>query len=125
MGRLEPIDGKMSSWEGLWWHPEINAFTSAAIKLSDLRKYKGAVRLYVRKNKFFANGTNGRPNYHFSLRALDVDTAKVLEIEDEESEEQDGERLFTYDEVQEIINKVACYVGGEREFGEHLVSDFT
>ena len=49
MGKLEPYDGKRSRWQGLWWHPEYNGFLSEAFSLADIRKYKGQVRLYVRK----------------------------------------------------------------------------
>ena len=121
MGRLELIDGKQTKWEGLWWHPEHNGFSSACLSLADLRKFKGKVRLYVRKNKFFNGGENGRPNYHFCLKYAESDTFYELEVEDEEDK---GVR-FTYSELQSIINRVACCVGGDGEYGEHLVEDFT
>ena len=124
MGRLEPIDGKQTKWDGLWWHPEYNGFSSGVISLADIRKFKGNVRLYVRKNKFYNNGENNRPNYMFCLKDSDSTVFHLMEIEDEENEEAVGV-TFTYDELQDIINRVACYVGGDREYGEHLVSDFT
>lgn len=124
MGKLEPIDGKRTSWQGLWWHPEYNGFSSACLNLSDLRKFKGNVRLYVRKNKFFNNGENGRPNYVFCLKDAESETFYELDVEEEKGEEEKGVR-FTYEELQSIINRVACYVGGEGEYGEHLVTDYT
>ncbi len=123
MGRLEPIDGKQTKWDGLWWHPEYNGFSSGVISLADIRKFKGNVRLYVRKNKFYNKGENNRPNYMFCLKASDSAVYHLMEVEDEEDEEAGV--AFTYDELQDIINRVACYVGGDREYGEHLVSDFT
>ena len=82
MGNLEPFDSKQTKWEGLWWHPEYCGFSSDCINLADLRKFKGNVRLYVRKNKFFNGGENGRPNYHFCIKDANADVFNSLEIED-------------------------------------------
>ena len=123
MGRLEPIDGKQTKWEGLWWHPEYNGFSSAVLDLSDLRKFKGRVRLYVRTNKFFNGGENGRPNYNFTLKDSDADVFHILEVEEDE-EPGEKTRSFTYDELQALINRVACDVGGESSYGEYLVTDY-
>ena len=73
MSKLETIDGKATNWCGLWWHPEYNGFSSAPLNLAQLKKFKGTVRLYVRKNKFFNNGENGRPNYTFCLKDANAD----------------------------------------------------
>lgn len=82
MSKLEVIDGKQTTWEGLWWHPDCQYYSSAVISLAQLRKFKGNVRLYVKKNKFFENGKNGRPNYHFSLRDANSDNVREWDIED-------------------------------------------
>ena len=66
MTKLETFDNKQTKWEGLWWHGEYNGFSSATIDLSALKQFKGKVRLYVRKNKFYENGKNRRPNYFFA-----------------------------------------------------------
>lgn len=120
MGRLEPIDGKCSTWEGLWWHPETNSFTSASLSLSDLRKYKGAVRLIVRKNKYYNGGENGRPNYKFCLRdvARDGKQWPVADIDEE------GERLYTREEVETV--KYGACLDGQRGFdpGDLLIEDY-
>lgn len=118
---LEPIDGKQTKWEGLWWHPDFHNYSSACLKLSDLRKFKGKVRLYVRKNRYYNGGENGRPNYHFCIKAVESDQFHEIELEDAE---QDGV-IFTKKELQHIIDLVACEVGGEGEFGEHIVEDYT
>ena len=81
--KLEVIDGKQTSWEGLWWHPEYNGYSSATISLSELRKFKGNVRLYVRKNKYFNKGENKRPNYCFCLKDSKSEVFSLLEIQDE------------------------------------------
>lgn len=90
MSKLEVFDCKQTSWEGLWWHPEYSSFSSAAINLSQLKKYKGSVRLYVRKNKFYKGGENGRPNYHFCFKDSKAAFAKEIEIEEIQRAESDG-----------------------------------
>lgn len=65
---MKTVDGMTSNWCGLWWHPEYNGFSSAPLNLSELKKYKGTVRLYVRKNKYFNGGENNRPNYQFCIK---------------------------------------------------------
>ena len=87
MGKLEPFERKQTKWEGLWWHPETNSFSSGTISLSDLKKFKGKVRIQIRKNKFFNGGENRRPNYLFTIRDSDSEAFKNLEvIHDEEDE---------------------------------------
>lgn len=108
MGKLEPIERHSTNWEGLWYHREINAFTSAVIDLADLRKFKGKVRLYVRKNRFYNGGENGRPNYHFCLKDASSDIFRMLTVEEDEEDEEDedGETVYTRDEVLRIIHGV-------------------
>lgn len=95
MGRLEPMNGKQTKWDGLWWHPEYNGFSSGVISLADIRKFKGNVRLYVRKNKFYNNGENGRPNYCFCLKDANSEIFHLMEVE-----ESDGDSLA--DKVREL-----------------------
>lgn len=138
MGKLESFDGRQTSWEGLWWHPEYNGFSSVAIDLSELRKFKGKVRLYVRKNKFFKRDT-GRPNYCFCLKdsnsptfteiGVDYDTTEVDAedmpyVEDGTYYTEDGDRLFTRSEVQYAIDCAAR--DGQRGYGpgDNVVSDY-
>ena len=80
MSKLETIDGKTTNWCGLWWHPEYNGFSSESINLAQLKQFKGTVRLYVRKNKYFNGGQNGRPNYTFCLRDAQSETFKSIEV---------------------------------------------
>ena len=87
MGKLQVISGKQTNWGGLWWHPENNSFSSQALSLSELRKFKGYVRLYVKKNKYFNGGENGRPNYQFTLRDASSENALELSLEDVDAEE--------------------------------------
>lgn len=119
MGKLAPIDGKQTQWLGLWWHPEYNGFSSEAISLADLRKYKGKVRLYIRKNKYFNEGENGQPNYRFTLRYSDAAVFQEVAVDDFEES-----KLITKKQLQEVINSVACRVGGDIWYGECLVEDY-
>lgn len=105
MSKLQVFDGKQTTWAGLWWHPETSCFTSETINLSKLREFKGNVRMYVRKNKFYNGGENGRPNYCFCLRDTKFEKEEPWEVEDVDS--GDGsteERLYTREEVRRIIN---------------------
>lgn len=131
---LETFDRKQTKWEGLWWHPEYGGFSSAVINLSKLKQFKGNVRLYVRKNKFFNNGENGRPNYHFCIKDANSDVFTVLDVEDdmpdcylEDGHYYDGvgNRLYTKDEVRRIINGTFDAVGyGTSDPYDILPSDF-
>ena len=89
MGKLQPFDQKATKWEGLWWHPENHCFHSAALSLADLRKFKGSVRLYVKKNKFYNDGENNRPNYIFCLKDSKSDVFHSLEITEDENDENE------------------------------------
>lgn len=124
MGKLEAVDGKISNWIGLWWHPEINCFTSPAINLSELKNFKGVVRLYMRKNKFFKDGLNGRPNYNFCLRDVSSEKTILLEMDDIEREVDDDERLYTREEV-ERVKRGAC-MDGQRGYypGDCIIEDY-
>ena len=126
MGKLAPIDGKQTTWQGLWWHPEYNGFSSTVLSLADIRKFKGNVRLYVRKNKFFDGGKNGKPNYNFCLKDANANIFQEWEvIEDEDtSQDENNERLYTEDEVKYIIN--CAFVDFQRGFDSYdlLPSDY-
>ena len=127
MGKLELIDGKQTKWEGLWWHPEYNGFSSTAISLADLRKFKGNVKLYVRKNKFYNGGENGRPNYNFTLKDANAKVFKLLEIEDSDEDDDvyrdnDGNRLYTEEEVWQVIHGMEIEYG--LSYGNNLISDY-
>lgn len=95
VSKLEVIEGKQTNWSGLWWHPEYAGFSSAVISLSELRKFKGNVRLYVRKNKFFKrDADNNSPNYCFCLKDAYSDVFYTLEIEDEKRKEKGNTVMF-------------------------------
>lgn len=122
--KLEPIDKKQTNWLGLWWHPEYNSYSSSVIDLSKLRKFKGKVRMLVRKNKFYNNGVNNRPNYTFCLKDADSEMFQTIEIEEDDDiqNEEDIRRLYTEEEVYQIIHGMESYYG--LSYGDNLISDF-
>ena len=83
---MEVIQGKSSNWEGLWWHPEFNGFSSSTINLAKLKKFKGNVRILVRKNKYFNGGENSKPNYLFQIKDSNSPTFHDLEVNDDDVE---------------------------------------
>ena len=119
--KLEIIDGKATNWGGLWWQPDKMYFTSQTISLSELRKFKGCVRLVVKKNKFYNNGENGRPNYVFLFRDAKSENPFVLEVEDDT---ENSERLYTYDECETIMSKSWKYAQDGFPYGHFCVDDF-
>ena len=84
---MDVFDGKQTSWEGIWWHPENQYYSSAAFNLAKIKEFKGNVRLYIKKNRYFNNGENGRPNYHFCIRSTESPSFNTLEIEEDPSYE--------------------------------------
>lgn len=105
---MDTFDRKQTNWEGLWYQKNGQYFQSVAIDISELKKFKGVVRLFVRKNKFYNNGENGRPNYVFCIRDAKSDLAEDIEIEDIKG--TNNERLYTEEEVRRCIHG-ACRDG--------------
>lgn len=120
MSKLESFERRQTGWLGLWWHPEYNGYSSAAIQLSEPRKFKGQVRVYMRKNAFFNGGENGRPNYQFCLKDAKSETFQEIEVE----EAEEDKKAFSYSELQALVNRVACAAGGDSCYGMYCVSDF-
>lgn len=131
--KLEVIDGKQTNWGGLWYHPDTCSFSSQAIDLAELRKFKGNVTLVVRKNRFYNNGENGRPNYVFLLR--DAKTNKAIEMTVEDGGlpykdkngdyfDENGERLYTYAEVEHVMRECAIDIRNGIDEYDCLVEDY-
>lgn len=135
MSKLKTFDQKQTNWLGLWWHPKYGGFYSSVISLSELRKFKGKVRLCVRKNKYYNKGENNRPNYCFSFKEADADVFNLIKVIDDDIEyatkdeegywkTNNGDRLYTYDEVR-IVKDGACYDGKDGYYpGDLLVEDY-
>lgn len=131
--KLKSFERQQTTWEGLWYQPEWLGFSSATINLSKLKAFKGTVILYVRKNKYYKEGSN-RPNYVFSIRDAkseapvtpDVigDTEHATKDENGVWHTSDGERLYTYSEaydaVSNAINDAQCY-GCDDMYVEHYL----
>lgn len=111
--KLKSFERQQTTWEGLWYQPEWLGFSSAVINLSKLKAFKGTVILYVRKNKYYKEGSN-RPNYVFSIRDAkseapvtpDVigDTEYATKDENGVWHTSDGERLYTHSEAVAAIS---------------------
>ena len=117
MSKLEAIDYKRTNYGGLWWHPEYNAYSSQALSLAELRKFKGSVRLIVRKNKYFNNGQNSRPNYQFCLVDAKSDKDFLLDVQ-KESKFMTG-RQFMIQMLQmakEDVENMTCWGKTDREY---------
>ena len=70
------------------------------ISLAQLRKFKGNVRLYMRKNKYYENGKNNRPNYTWCLK--DANSSTFIDVDVIDDPEA---RLYTEDELNDAITK--------------------
>ena len=122
-----------TNWLGLWNNRE-GVYSGQVIKKADIPPY---ARLVVRYNKFYEKDSN-RPRFVYcfasgdSAKAITVKKTheEFIDMQNSPYEEDgcyytcDGERLYTESEVQAMINRCACYVGGDSEYGEHLVSDY-
>lgn len=134
MSKCEVFDGKQTSWCGLWWHPENASYSSASISLGALKKFKGNVRMIVKKNRFYNKGMHHRPNYVFMLVDAKSKRFENISIIDEENRtpyesdgnyyDENGKRLYTYHEVQYAINRAA--EDGQRGYGsgDNIVEDY-
>lgn len=91
--KLNVFDGKQTNWEGLWWHPEYNNYSSASISLAALREFKGQVRFYMRENPAYMDGKNGRPNYLFRIRDAKSEKGNDIDVEEVEDVESKINRL--------------------------------
>lgn len=133
--KLEKFDKKETEWKGLWYHPEYGGFSSEAINLSKLKEFKGTVRVYVRKNKFYKKGSKA-PNYSFCIKDSKAEIFTELDVTECNREyakkdengywrTSDGERLYTRKEVQHAINCAAK--DGARGYdgdGDNIVEDY-
>lgn len=118
MSKLKTFDQKQTNWLGLWWHSEYGGFYSSVISLSELRKFKGNVRLCVRKNKYYNKGENNRPNYCFSFKEADADVFHVLQVLD-----YDG-KLYTRNDLETVMRLSWQYAQDGFPYGHFSVDDF-
>lgn len=103
MGKLQPIDQMQTPWIGLWYDKSSHGFSSQVISLSDIRKFKGHIKAYIKKNKFYEEGSQ-RPNYVMMLK--DANSENPLELSVEKSEEKE---TFTREEVVSMLSGLYSY----------------
>lgn len=115
-------DKTTTAWEGLWWHPENGCFSSKTFDLTGLKQLKGSLKIFIKKNKYYNNGKNGRPNYLFSITASN--SGEISDTRAEESCLNATERMFTYDEVQEIVDRIVHDIGRGELDGKYQIDDF-
>lgn len=80
MAKLETFDRKTSAWQGMWKNGK-GYYASARLNLSDLRKYKGAIRIQMYDNKYYVPKGN-KPKFCFRITDANEVDARTLEIEE-------------------------------------------
>ena len=98
---MKVFKNMQTNWCGLWWHPETNSYVSQSINISELRKFKGNVKIVVRKNKFYNNGENKRPNYCFTIR--DTASQNFLELKAEDYDIKDMEDAEEDEDIHALM----------------------
>ena len=129
---LKKFEGMQTEWLGIWKNENYNGYMSQSINLNVLKEFKGNVRFYLRKNRYYKKDSD-RPFYvlcvkdskspTFSINASVEEDRAMARIGHDDSEIVTG-MVFSHSDLQSLINKVACYIGGDGEYGEHLVEDF-
>ncbi len=103
-----------TKWLGLWQQERQGFYAGQVIKKGDIPKY---TRLVMRFNKFYEAGSN-KPRFVYCFADSTGYEDKCVPVEWEE----DGERLYTEDEVYRIIH------GMEEEhglsYGDDLIEDY-
>jgi len=103
-------------WNGLWAQERQGFYAGRVIKKSEIPKY---TRIVMRYNKFYEADTN-RPRFIYCFADSEGYEDKCVPLELDE----DKPYTFTEEELQDLVDRIACAVGGEGEYGEWLVSDF-
>lgn len=114
-----------TEWQGLWQNRE-GVYSGYTIAKKDIPPY---AKLIVRYNRFYEKNSN-KPRFVYTFAQKTAAEAITLQVDREEylslcdAEEMSGMRCFTDKQLQELINKIACDIGGERHYGEHMISDY-
>lgn len=110
-----------TKWLGLWKQEKPGVYAGQVIKKADIPKY---THLVMRYNKYYeAEGNRPRFVYCFVDSA---DYAKLCtQIDIDTDDEEEAERVFTYEEVQRMVNAAYCDgTGNDGDFGNVLVEDY-
>ena len=119
------MNNEKTNWQGLWSQRE-GVYSGQVIKKSDIPTY---ARLIVRYNKFYEKDSN-RPRFVYCFANGDAAKAITMDISHDDyvslsdAETMSEMRCFTDNQLQHLINRVACSAGGDGEYGEHIISDF-
>ena len=92
--KLETFNNKQqTSLEGLWDHKTV--YTSTAISLAPMKKFKGYCRIMMKRNRKHKKGDN-KPAFLFWIVSADyAEKASQLEFEDIVEDEQTGSWEYT------------------------------
>lgn len=129
---LKKFDGMQTEWLGIWKNENYYGYMSQAFNLDVFKGFKGSVRFYLRKNRYYKKDSD-RPYFVLCVKdskspsftnsiAVEEDKA-IARIGHDDGEVVTG-MVFSYQDIQSLINKVATCIGGDSEYGEHLVTDF-
>ena len=91
---LKVIENQRTDWGGLWYNAGNHSYSSEAINLAELRKFKGTVRIYMKKNRYYDKELN-RPNYVFTIASVKSDRFTDLSVVDDDY----GHYLYVSDET--------------------------
>lgn len=98
-----------TKWEGLWAQVRSGVYAGKVIKKSDIPKY---TRLIVMHNRYWKK-ENNTPRYVYCFADSEGYEDKCIDLRIDEGRphkedgtyyDEDGERLYTKDEVRKIIN---------------------
>ena len=105
-----------TKWQGLWAQERQGFYAGQVIKKADIPKY---TRLVLRYNKFYEKDGN-RPRFVYCFADSEgyKDKCVPLEIVDEE----EAERLYTEEEVYQIIHGMQIEHG--LSYGDDLIEDY-
>ena len=95
--KMEKFSDCHTRWEGLWYHKEMHNYTSASLNLASLKGFKGTCRVRMIKN--LKKGER-QPNYLFTISSVDEDENDVDEIEIQQGNGDDQQKLC---ELKELL----------------------
>lgn len=128
---LQKFEGMQNEWMGIWRNEGYNGYVSQTFSLDVFKQFKGNVKFYLRKNRYYTKDSS-RPYFVLCVKECKSPVFNELRVKTDASYARIGHdddeivtgMVFSHSDIQSLINKVACAVGGDSEYGEHIVSDF-
>ena len=105
-----------TEWKGLWKQDRQGFYAGQVIRKKDIPSY---TRIVLRYNKFYDKEKN-RPKFVYCFADSDGYKEKCIPLEIEETEEV--ERLYTAEEVMQVIHGMELEYG--LEYGNNLIEDY-